>query len=65
MRRRHPPIRHAVLEMIRRTAIARGDDAQTACVIQLERLPQPGEQLNLIAARLQERPIIIMSGRNA
>jgi hypothetical protein len=48
-------------EIIRRAASTGDDPSRTAYVIRLTRPPTFQERLQLVAARLQRRPIVIMA----
>ena len=54
---RQPDARDVAAEIIRRVNAANGDGGY---VVRLSDPPTPGEQLQLIAARLERRPIVIM-----
>jgi hypothetical protein len=60
-RRPHPTAQGIAAEIIRRaTGSMDGGDRLTGCIIRLARPPSVQEQLQLMAARLQGRPIVIM-----
>ena len=52
-----PTPREIAAEIIRRAA---GPDGSKSYVIRLSDPPTPGERLQLIAARLERRPIVIL-----
>ena len=58
MGRRRPPSAHDIAtEVIRR---AKDDDGRDRYVVRLSDPPTPQERLQLLAARLQRTPIVIM-----